>query len=105
MSETLPFEGITLVDSTHVLEGPACTHYFGLLGAEVIKIEVTILGDAIRNRSGTDPVAARSGMSTPYLTQAARKKSVCLDLEKPKGNHALHALLRDADIFLEIMFQ
>ena len=73
MSETLPFEGITLDDSTHVLAGPACTHYFGFLGAEVIKIETTILGDAIRNRSGTDPVTARSGMSAPYLTQAARK--------------------------------
>ena len=59
------------------------------------------MGDAILNRSGTDPVAARSGMSTPYLTQAARKRSVCFDLERPKGNHALHALLQDADIFLE----
>ena len=76
MSEILPFEGITLVDSTNVLAGPACAHYFGLLGAEVIKIETTILGDAIRNRSGTEPVAARSGMITPYLTQAAKK--ICL---------------------------
>ena len=40
-------------------------------------------------------------MSTPYLTQAAGKKSVCLDLENPEGNQALHALLQGADIFLE----
>ena len=40
-------------------------------------------------------------MSTPYLTQAAGKKSVCPDLEKPEGNQALHASLQDADLFLE----
>ena len=101
MSEILPFEGMKPVDFTHVLAGPAYAYYFGLLGAEVIKIETPILGDAIRNRGGTDPVTARSGMSTPYLTQAAGKKSVCLDLESPKGNRALHALLQDTDIFLE----
>ena len=101
MYGSLPFEGITIVDFTHVLAGPACAYYFGLLGAEVIKIEAPIKGDAIRHRGGTDPVAAQSGMSTPYLTQAAGKKSVCLDLEKPEGNQALHALLQGADIFLE----
>ena len=76
MSEILPFEGMKPVDFTHVLAGPACAYYFGLLGAEVIKIETPILGDAKRNRGGTDPGAASSGMSTPYLTQAAAK--ICL---------------------------
>ena len=42
MYGALPFEGITIVDFTHVLAGPACAYYFGLLGAEVIKIEAPI---------------------------------------------------------------
>ena len=68
MYGSLPFEAITIVDFTHVSAGPACAYYFGLLGTEVIKIEAPIKGNALRHRGGTDPVAAQSGMSTPYLT-------------------------------------
>ena len=68
MSETLPFEGVTIVDFAHVLAGPACSYYFGLFGAEAKKIETPILDDAIRNRGGIDSVAACAGMNTPYLT-------------------------------------
>ena len=93
MSETLPFEGIKIVDFTNALAGPACAYYFGLLGAKVIKIEAPIMGDAIRHWGRTDPITAQYGRSTPYLTQAAVKKSVRLDLENPEGNHALHVLL------------
>ena len=101
MSKTQPLAGLLVIDFTHVLAGPACSYYLGLLGADVIKIETGHKGDAIRHRGGTDTFSAEVGMSTPYLTQAAGKKSVCLDLEKPKDNEKLHLLLQKADIFVE----
>jgi len=81
MSNTHPFEGLLVVDFTHVLAGPACSYYLGLLGADVIKVESIAKGDAIRHRGGTDAAAAKMGMSTSYVTQGAGKRSVALDLE------------------------
>lgn len=101
MSRTHPFEDILVVDFTHVLAGPACAYYLGLLGADVIKVESSSKGDAIRHRGGTDAEAAKQGMSTSYLTQAAGKKSIAIDLETPEGLSMFHRLLERADVFVE----
>ncbi|MEM8803987.1 MAG: CoA transferase [Pseudomonadota bacterium] len=96
-----PFEGLRVIDFTHVLAGPACAYYLGLLGAEVIKVEHPERGDAIRHRGGTDKDAAARGMSTSYMTQGAGKASVTLDLETDAGLAAFHQLLASADVLVE----
>ena len=101
MSKTHPFSGLLVVDFTHVLAGPACSYYLGLLGAEVIKVESVTKGDAIRHRGGTDTEAASGGMSTSYLTQGAGKKSIALDLETDDGIDRFHQLLKRADVLVE----
>jgi crotonobetainyl-CoA:carnitine CoA-transferase CaiB-like acyl-CoA transferase len=101
MSKTHPFEKVLVVDFTHVLAGPASSYYLGLLGAEVIKVESPTKGDAIRHRGGTDAEAAKNGMSTSYLTQAAGKKSIALDLESEDGMELFHQLLGNADVLVE----
>lgn len=101
MSKTHPFEGILVVDFTHVLAGPACSYYMGLLGADVIKVESVAKGDAIRHRGGTDADAAKAGMSTSYLTQGAGKKSIVLELESSDGLSQFHQLLARADVLIE----
>ena len=101
MSQTHPFENLLVIDFTHVLAGPACSYYLGLLGAEVIKVESLIKGDAIRHRGGTDAEAAKQGMSTSYLTQGGGKKSIALDLEAEEGLAQFHALLARADVLVE----
>lgn len=101
MSTTHPFTGLLVIDFTHVLAGPACAYYLGLLGAEVIKVESTNKGDAIRHRGGTDADAAKNGMSTSYLTQGAGKRAIALDLESTDGLHCFHRLLERADVLVE----
>lgn len=101
MSGTHPFTGLLVVDFTHVLAGPACSYYLGLLGAEVIKVESATGGDAIRHRGGTDANGAKAGMSTSYLTQGAGKKSISLDLESAEGLAQFHQLLAQADVLVE----
>lgn len=101
MSKTHPFEGLLVVDFTHVLAGPACSYQLGLLGAEVIKVESATKGDAIRHRGGTDAAAAQAGMSTSYLTQGAGKRSVSLELDTPEGIGHFHKLLQHADVLVE----
>lgn len=101
MSKSHPFENLTVIDFTHVLAGPACSYYLGLLGAEVIKVESVNKGDAIRHRGGTDKAGAAAGMSTSYLTQGAGKRSVALDLESEEGMTLFHRLLQRADVLVE----
>ena len=36
---TQPFEGIRIIDATHVLAGPFAAYQLALLGADVIKVE------------------------------------------------------------------
>ncbi|MFN3227716.1 MAG: CaiB/BaiF CoA transferase family protein [Hyphomicrobiales bacterium] len=96
-----PFAGLRVIDFTHVLAGPACAYYLGLLGAEVIKVESPQMGDAMRHRGGTDHASAAQGMSTAYLTQGAGKASVALDLTSHKDTEAMRNLLASADVFVE----
>ncbi len=101
MSATHPLSGLLVIDFTHVLAGPACSYYLGLLGAEVIKVESSVKGDAIRHRGGTDAQAASVGKSTSYLTQGAGKRSVALDLQAPVDLDRFHQLLSRADVLVE----
>ena len=101
MSKSHPFEGLLVIDFTHVLAGPACSYYLGLLGADVIKVESINKGDAIRHRGGTDTDWAKNGMSTSYLTQGAGKRSVALDLQTRDGKDLFHDLLDRADVLVE----
>lgn len=101
MDQTRPYEGLLVVDFTHVLAGPACAYYLGLLGADVIKVESTSKGDAMRHRGGTDPDAMAEGMSTAYLTQGSAKRALALDLDTPDGQERFHQLLARADILVE----
>ena len=101
MSQTHPLTGIRVIDFTHVLAGPACAYYLGLLGAEVIKVESPHKGDAIRHRGGTDAKGAALGRSTSYLTQGAGKRSIALDLETDTGRARFHQLLIKADVLVE----
>ncbi|WP_195819282.1 CaiB/BaiF CoA transferase family protein [Roseobacter sp. MH60115] len=98
---TAPLEGIRVIDWTHVLAGPACAYYLGLLGAEVIKVERPGRGDAMRHRGGSDKARAAAGMSTAYMTQAAGKQSLALDLGTAAGRAVFHRLLRSADVLVE----
>ncbi len=96
----MPFAGLRVIDFTHVLAGPACAYYLGLLGAEVIKVE-SPRGDGMRHRGGTDQALAECGMSTAFQTQGAGKASVVIDLESDEGQGTMQALLARADVFVE----
>ena len=50
---TRPFEGIRVIDVTHVLAGPFAAYQFAVLGADVIKVEHPDEPDQSRD-SGTD---------------------------------------------------
>src|SRR3546814_15853926 len=79
------------------IAGPFCTTQLAEFGAEVIKVELPVIGDALR-RFGTP---TECGDSLPWLSEARNKKSVTVDLRKPEGAEILKDLVRRADMLVE----
>src|SRR5437660_4350569 len=97
---TRPFEGIRVIDVTHVLAGPFATYQLAVLGADVIKVEHPDEPDQSR-ANGTDKALNRRDMGTSFLTQASNKRAITLDLKTPADRDTLKKLVATADIFVE----
>jgi crotonobetainyl-CoA:carnitine CoA-transferase CaiB-like acyl-CoA transferase len=96
-----PFEGVKILDCTHVLAGPFAAYQLGVLGADVIKVEDPNEPDQSRE-SGSDMALNRIGMGTGFLTQASNKRSIALNLKTKEGQEALKRLVKDwADVLVE----
>ncbi len=95
-----PLTGCRVIDVTQVLAGPYCTYQLGLLGAEVIKVELPGVGDWTRSGGG-DAALSQARMGTGFLTQNANKKSVALNLKTPQGMEILKKFIASADVFIE----
>ena len=97
---TRPFEGIRVIDVTHVLAGPFATYQLAVLGADVIKVEHPDEPDQSRG-AGTDKALNRRNMGTSFLTQASNKRSITLDLKREADREILKKLTATADVFVE----
>ena len=95
-----PFEGIRIIDVTHVLAGPFAAYQLGLLGADVIKVEHPDDPDQSRD-SGTDRALNRALMGTGFLTQGSNKRSITLNLKQERGREVLKKLVAGADVLVQ----
>jgi crotonobetainyl-CoA:carnitine CoA-transferase CaiB-like acyl-CoA transferase len=95
-----PFEGIRVIDATHVLAGPFATYQLAVLGADVIKVEHPDDPDQSRG-TGTDKALNRRHLGTSFLTQASNKRSITLDLKDAGDREILKKLVATADVFVE----
>src|SRR6516162_68659 len=97
---TRPFEGIRVIDATHVLAGPFAAYQLAVLGADVIKVEHPLDPDQSR-LTGPDRALGERQMGTSYLTQASNKRSLTLDLKQPVGQDVFKKLVATADVLVE----
>ena len=88
--------GVTVLDLTRYLAGPACTRMLVELGADVIKIEHPPYGDP--NRSNRPRINRRAGT---HIQQNRGKRSVCLDINTAEGVAIIKDLVRHADVVVE----
>lgn len=98
--EMRPFEGIRVIDLTHVLAGPFATYQLALFGADVIKIEMPHDPDQTR-LLGADKELSHHLMGTYFLAQGANKRSMTIDLKNEAGREILRKLVRSADVMVE----
>jgi crotonobetainyl-CoA:carnitine CoA-transferase CaiB-like acyl-CoA transferase len=95
-----PFEGVRVIDVTHVLAGPFAAYQLAVLGADVIKVDDPNDPDQSRS-SGSDKELNRRQMGTGFLTQASNKRAITLNLKTERGREILKKLVATADVFVE----
>jgi crotonobetainyl-CoA:carnitine CoA-transferase CaiB-like acyl-CoA transferase len=95
-----PFEGIRVIDVTHVLAGPFATYQLAVLGADVIKVEHPDDPDQSRG-GGTDKALNRAQLGTSFLAQGSNKRAITLDLKTEHDRDILKKLVATADVFVE----
>lgn len=95
-----PFEGIRVLDLTHVLAGPFATYQLGVLGADVIKIESPNHPDMMRGEGGSEHLN-KQGLGTWFLGQSAGKRALTLDLQTREGKKVLRRMIEGADVLVQ----
>ena len=95
--QTLPLEGIKVLDLTRVLAGPWTTMSLADMGADVWKIENIKGGDDTRAWS----MPNYKGVSTYYLCANRGKQSIALNLKSPEGRAIVLDLAARADVVVE----
>jgi crotonobetainyl-CoA:carnitine CoA-transferase CaiB-like acyl-CoA transferase len=92
----LALEGIRVLDLGTRVGAPFAATLLGELGAEVIKIEDPGTGDFLRTIPPFD-----GDVSLFWAVEGRGKKSVTLDLSKPRGQDILRRLVEHADVLVE----
>ncbi len=96
-SSPAPLEGLRVVDVSTVIAAPYCATILGEFGADVVKVEHPLGGDALRN-FGTP---SQRGDTLTWLSEARNKKSVTIDLHRPDGVEIFKQLIARSDILCE----
>lgn len=92
----LLLKGIKVLDLSRVLAGPFCASILGDMGAEVIKVEDTKIGDEVR----TWP-PHREGESACFLVNNRNKRGIAVDIKTPEGVEIIRRLAQKADVLIE----
>jgi len=94
----LPLSGIRVIDVGTFLAGPYAASIMGEFGAEVLKVEYPIGGDPMR-RFGMP--TKRADATLAWLSEARNKKSVTIDLRRPRGVELFIKLVSKSDVLVE----
>ena len=93
--------GITAIEWATFGNGPILGVILGDLGAEVIKLEDRIAGDPSRGIAafyGTKTMTPQ-GINLVFEFSNRNKKSIRVDLNKPKGKEIIYRLTKKSDVF------
>ncbi len=95
-----PFEGIRVLDLTHVLAGPFSTFQLATLGADVIKIESRDAPDMTRIE-GVNQKDNEALYGSYFQSQNAGKRGITLNLKTSAGKEVLAKLIESADVLVQ----
>src|SRR3546814_12438442 len=97
MTTTKALEGVTVLDLSHLLQGPFATQLLADLGANVIKVERPGQGDLFRTLTFNNRWVG--GRESPnFLAWNRNKRPLALDLKRPEAKTILYRLAERADV-------
>ena len=92
---------VRVLDLSRLLPGGFCSLLLADLGADVLKVEDTGMGDYIRWSAPHYEGAEDSAKSALFLALNRGKRSIRLDLKSEAGREVLLKLVREYDVLLE----
>ncbi|MDT7550592.1 MAG: hypothetical protein QOE84_2986 [Actinomycetota bacterium] len=96
-----PMEGVRVLEVAQFTFVPAAGAVLADWGADVIKVEHAVTGDAQRGLSRLMGMPVGSGSFAPLMEHPNRgKRSIGLALDQPEALDVLHDLIRQSDVFL-----
>jgi len=97
----LPLAGVRVLDLSRLLPGGFCSLLLADLGADVLKVEDTGMGDYVRWSPPYHEGVEQSSKGALFLALNRNKRSIRLNLKSEQGREVLLRLARDADVLLE----
>src|SRR5438128_6750649 len=98
---TGPLADLRVLDLSRLLPGGFCSLLLADLGAEVLKVEDTGMGDYVRWAPPYYEGADDSAKSALFLALNRNKTSIRVNLKHERGREVLLRLVRDHDVLLE----
>jgi crotonobetainyl-CoA:carnitine CoA-transferase CaiB-like acyl-CoA transferase len=92
-----PLVGMRVLDLSHVMAGPVCGLMLADMGADVIKVENTKIGDTSRQMR----TPSIEGQSAAFMMMNRNKRGLAVDLKRAQGQEVLKRLVRNADVLIE----
>ena len=89
-----PLAGLTVVDLSHVYNGPYATFLMAMAGAKVIKVE-PLDGEHLRSRGDI------GGAALPFAMLNSNKHPVAVNLKTAQGRELLREMVARADVVVE----
>ena len=97
MTDSLPLEGVKVLDLTQIMAGPYCTMTLADMGADVVKVEKPNGGDDTR-RMGPPFI---EGESAAFLGINRNKRSVVVDMKAERGREIVRSMARESDVLVQ----
>jgi len=88
--------GLRVLDCATLFAGPTASLMLGDFGADVIKIEHPEKGDPVRQHG-----YKKKDLSLWWLYLSRNKRSLALDLSKPRGSEIVKKLVTQSDVLIE----
>ena len=98
---TAPLEGVRVIDLGTRIAAPFCAGLLGEMGAEVVKIEQPGRGDFMREIGPFMDTDDGESYSLFWAVEGRGRKSVTLDLRRPRGQDVFRGLAATADVVVE----